>query len=217
MEIAVNGTPGFHIRAHHGEAHGVGREGLGVEYVELQRHLAISEVTAVKVARLEQHAQARVARIRAEALVIANRTAYLAGFVIAAKRRTCGNAHHGIDLKAVLHPHIEHARGIHAAKAAALEHHANRLGTLARGRREERSRDGFKLVVIFHMHLRHISIASLPRARGGAMRPDTVKPAQGQGVVHNHRMGQQRRQTGRAVSGDNHRRLLPQLRHNRVK
>ena len=48
---AVNGTPGFRIRAHHGEAHGVGREGLGVEYVELQRHLAISEVTAVKVAR----------------------------------------------------------------------------------------------------------------------------------------------------------------------
>ena len=71
--------------------------------------------------------QTRIARVGAVLLVVAQRTPHLERLEVASKRSARGHAHRVRRGDTVLHPYIEHARGIHAAKTAALEYDSYRM------------------------------------------------------------------------------------------
>lgn len=129
----VDGLAGLDVRRDAREVHGVRRVRGRVEHVELPGQPPEGEVPAEKVPRGDKALEPHVARVAAEALVVPERAADLAGLVVAAERRARRDADHVRGRDALLEPRVIDALGIQAAEAAALEHHARRVR-----RRQER-------------------------------------------------------------------------------
>lgn len=86
------------------------------------REWCVSRTPRRTIARTQKSSYAAVARVPAEADVVAKRPSRLLRLVIAAEARARRHADRAVELDAVLHEHVDHARGEQPAHRAALHH-----------------------------------------------------------------------------------------------
>ena len=115
---------GVQIRHHGVKRHAGGLEGGIVKHIQLPGHGAVGKVLAEQVPGSEQAAQALIAPVPDEALVIADDPSLLPGQEVGAEQGPGGNAHDSIKVYPLPVQHIQHAGGVHAAHGAALQHKA---------------------------------------------------------------------------------------------
>ena len=113
---------GVQIRHHGVKGYAGGLKSLVVKHVQLPGHGAVGEVPAEQVPGSEQAAQALIAPVPDEALVIADDPSLLPGQEVGAEQCPGGNAHNPIEMHTLPVQHIQHAGGVHAPHGAALQH-----------------------------------------------------------------------------------------------
>jgi hypothetical protein len=116
----VNALAGLNISRADVKLHRIVLESLFVERIENIRQLAVAEIRTVKITRFYERTVAAVSRIFAIVFVISDRSSDLAGFVIAAENRACGNACRPVKSYVVFHENIDDTACKHAAHGAAL-------------------------------------------------------------------------------------------------
>lgn len=112
------------------EAGRIGRKGGGVEGIETGGEGAVTEFRAEKVAGTEKGTDGAVAGIAAEADVVAEGTAGLVRFPVAAEGCAGGNADDAVETDAGLVEGIEDTGGEKGTHAAAFEHEAEAAGCM---------------------------------------------------------------------------------------
>ena len=118
----IDRLPGVDIGAGNVELHGVGMEGLEVEWVVLGGHRVVTEPGVIVVARGQQRPQAGIAAVVGKPLVVAQCASGLVRLEVASESRPCRHPHQRIDSEPVLHHHIEQSAGEHAAHATAFKY-----------------------------------------------------------------------------------------------
>ena len=120
-EALIDRLAGLAVGGHNPKFHRVAAVGIEIEEVEVFGQLVVAEISAVEVARGEQRAERAVAPVVREALVVTDGAPRLPRFDVAAERCSSRHADCAVELNAVLHQHVEHARGEHSAHCAAFK------------------------------------------------------------------------------------------------
>ena len=118
----IDAFTGVHVEADRIALHGRVLKDVVVKHVVVGGHQLVSEISIIVVAGLQQRHDAAVALVAGKAHVVAQGTAPLARLVVAAECDACRNAHHAVEIDAILHEHVKDAAGVHAAHATSLEH-----------------------------------------------------------------------------------------------